>query len=469
MKNVALQSSVFVERVTDITASSFISTTTTACWGAYMKLAMKSILLLLLMLMLLLLGVSAVAQAQLFVTSKYGTPLTETFGIRGPATNPPVASQCHSASDKPIEHVSLPGRAFHAISTRDGCWIFVSMHPGPNSSGGGVAVLRRDDAGATVVRILPGPRVSGLALTHDEHILVAAEDDRLNFYDVGRLTSAAADVLLGVLYDEAEADKPFYFHMAITANDRLLFVSNHGGEAFTVIDLAEARRSGFRTLRVIGKIPTGYGSNSLALSADGRYAYALTQIAHPTWHWSDSCRAPGAPATAAPNHPQGAVHVIDVSRVAVDASHAVLVTVPAGCDPVRLVLSPKNDRVYITARSDNKLLAFDTRKLLSDSPHALVGTVATPTGSVGVVVLDAGRKIAVANALRFSGPSTDSEVVTVISAAAIARGQEAILGTIPSGGGPVDLSLMADGKTLLVPNYEPKALTLLQFERLVVK
>lgn len=398
------------------------------------------------------------------------------FAMAHAATGVAVA-QCRAESEQPITRVSLPGSAFHAIATRDGCWGFVSMGPGSDPTGAGVAVLKRNESGATLLRTVPGPRASGLALTHDEHILIVAATDRvgskmassLSFYDVGRLTSGASDFLLGVM--QSEGDPPGYFHMLVTPNDHLLFVSNHNTEGITVLDLAEARRSGFRTFRIVGKIPTGYGPVSIAISSDQRWLYATTQSAHDNWHWPIACRGPSAPGTAALTQPRGAVHVIDAARAAVDPAHSVVATVAAGCNPARLVLSPKSDRAYVTARSDDTLLVFDTKKIVTDSSHALVASIKTHTGPIGLAVLDGGRRLAVANALRFSGksPTSDSEVVMVVDTAAVARGQEAIIGSIPSGGGPVDLTLTPDGKTLLVPNNEPKALTFVQVRHLPSK
>jgi DNA-binding beta-propeller fold protein YncE len=233
--------------------------------------------------------------------------------------------------------------------------------------------------------------------------------------------------------------------------------------------LPEARRSAFGTLRVIGKIPTGEGPSDIVASPDGRRFFATAQIADTAWHWPNACRPPGEPVTSPPNHSRGVIYVIDAARAAVDPSHSVGGTVAAGCDPVRLGLSPTGDRAYVTANRDNALLIFDTARLTADSAHALVGTVATRRGPVGVAVLDGGRRIAVANASRFGPYAGDSEVVMLIDASAIARGRDAVIGTVPSGGGPVDLTLSRDGSTLLVPNFEPRALTFIQIQRASIR
>ena len=385
---------------------------------------------------------------------------------------------CRPSSAEATARVPLPGRAFHAVATHDGCWVFASMQEGPDSARAGVAIISLAGSTPALASIAAGPpRITGmpfsgafgLALTHDDRVLIVASPDRLSFYDVGRLTSGTPEPLLGFLRSEGEPAG--YFHAALTADSRVLLVSNHAQTSITVLDWAEARRSAFRTLRVIGKIPAGFGPGSIAASSDGERLYATTQIADTAWHWPATCRAPGAPASAAPNHAQGAVHVIDAGRAATDPSHSVIATIASGCDPVRLLLSPTNDRVYVTARGDNALLAFDAERLVADSAHALVATVGTRPGPVGLAALDGGRRIAVANAVRFLGPrfANDSEMVTLIDAAAIGRGRDAVIGSVPSGGGPVDLTSTADGSLLLVPNFETKGLTFIRPARAIAR
>jgi DNA-binding beta-propeller fold protein YncE len=393
-----------------------------------------------------------------------------------------VQDQCRLRSAEPMVRIPLPGRAFHAVSTQDGCWVFASMQEGPDSGMGGVAVVSLARGVPALARAVSGPpRVGGsgrppatfgLALTHDDRVLIVARGDRLIFYDVARLTSGAPEPLLGTL--QSEGNPAGYFHMAIAADDRILLAANHnyGQASITVVDLAEARRSAFRTIRVIGKIPTGEGPSSIAVSADGRRFFATAQIADTSWHWPTVCRPPGSAPTATPTHARGAVYVIDAARAAVDPGHSVIATTAAGCDPVRLVVSPMSNRAYVTANRDNALLAFDTERLVSDSAHALVGTVATRPGPVGVAVLDGGRRIAVTNSFRLVDPRAvggDSEVVMLIDASVIASSQNAVIGTIPSGGGPLDLTLTRDGSVLLVPNFEPRALTFIQIRRALAK
>lgn len=386
---------------------------------------------------------------------------------------PEAVGACDGSSSVPASRITLPGRAFQTLSTPDACWIFVSMHPRLDSGGSGLAVLKRTGDRISVQRIVPGPPslprfgvpgVFGLALTHDNRILIVAALDRLSFFDLARLTSGAANPLLGEL--RPDGAPPGYFNLAITANDKILFVTDHNEESITAIDLAAARQASFARIPVVGKIQVGYGPGSVALSRDDRYLYATTQIADPGWHWPNACRAPGAPATATPNHhPRGAVHVIDVAQAIADPTHSVVMTTEAGCDPVRLALSPTADRAYVTARSDNALLAFDTDRLRTDSSHALIGRVLTHTGPVGIAVLDEGRKVAVANALRFTGVSADSEVVSIIDATAMGSNRSLVIGNFASDGS-VDIELTRDGRTLVTTHFERQAITLFDVSKL---
>ena len=372
------------------------------------------------------------------------------------------------ATSQAVASVPLPGRAFKAIPTSDGCWVFVSMNARPDGTGSGVAVVRRIADGGVLTRTIPGPPAIprfgvpgafGMGVTQDGNVLIVAALDRLSFYDVGRLTSGAGDPLLGTLPSVGEPSG--FFSIGITADDRLLFATNHNDSVITIVDLAATRRSAFNAVVIIGRIPVGYGPSGLAFSSDQHYLYATSQIALAGWGWPNACKAPGAGASAAPNHRRGALHVIDVARAVVDPSRSVVATVPAGCDPVRVVTSTVDNRAYVTARSDNVLLAFDTGRLISDSAHALIGTVTTHTGPVGIALLGGGRRVVVTNSPRFAGSSTDTAMVTIVDANAIGTGRNATVTSVALIAGPLELTPTRDGRTLLLTGFESQRLVFL--------
>jgi len=144
----------------------------------------------------------------------------------------------------------------------------------------------------------------------------------------------------------------------------------------------------------------------------------------------------------------------------------VIAGIAAGCNPVRVALSPSGDRAYVTARADNELLTFDTNLILTDTAHALVGRVPVGTAPVGIVVMSGGSRIAVTNSNRFAGSGADHQVLTVIDAVKVSSGKDAVLGTIPAGGFPRELRVTADGQTLLVTNFSSRTVELIDLSRL---
>jgi len=206
---------------------------------------------------------------------------------------------------------------------------------------------------------------------------------------------------------------------------------------------------------------------ALTFSPDGRYLYTTSEVAPEEWDWLRSC-TPEVPVPSRPGlrRPEGAIVVVDAIKARTDPAHAVISKAPAGCSPVRLVLSPKGDVAYVTVRHNNELAAFDTEMLVSDPSHARIARVPVGTAPVGVAVVDGGRKLVVTNSNRFAGSDGDHQKLTVIDAARVSEGAGAVLGTIPAGGFPRELRVTADGRTLLVTNFLSSTLELVDLARL---
>jgi DNA-binding beta-propeller fold protein YncE len=143
--------------------------------------------------------------------------------------------------------------------------------------------------------------------------------------------------------------------------------------------------------------------------------------------------------------------VVNVSRAEQDPAHSIIAKSAAGCSPVRLVLSPYGERAYVTARSDNALLIFDTRKLISDTPHARIASIPVGNAPVGVAAIEQGLKIVVANSNRFSDNGKNQNL-SVIDA------NNKLMGVIPAQLFPRELRLTPDDRTLLVTNFTSKTL-----------
>jgi len=378
------------------------------------------------------------------------------------------SSQCNAAMSAPVSYVRLPGHPFGTVSTPDGCWLFVSLISSDPRSATGVALLSRARGQITLKKVFPvEAEPTGMTMTHDGKLLVVADGDYVVFMDVRAMTEGRGDPILGYLKD---ADNAGSVYVNTTADDRLLFVSDENVEAVSVIDLARARREGFKETAIIGKIPVGVAPIALTFSPDGRMLYTTSQRAPEGLGWPVECKPEGAdPATAKPRFPQGAIHVIDVAKAATDPAHSVAANVQAGCSPVRLAISPDGSRAYVTARNSNALLAFDTSKFLSDAEHARVGSVPVGTSPVGVAVVNGGRHVVVTNSNRFAREQTARQTMTVIDAARVAEGASAVLGSIPAGIFPREFGYSPDGQTLFVANYVSNELEVIDLKRMPIE
>lgn len=368
---------------------------------------------------------------------------------------------CNQPMPDPITHFKIADHPTDPVSTRDGCWILVSVRR--DSGGNGVAVLHRIGGTIELVRFVPIQGAPfGMSLTHDEKMLIVAADTQAAFLDVGRLISGQGNAVLGYIRDNTFGGAII---VNVTSDDRYLFISQERTATISVIDLRKARTAGFSTEAIVGGIPTGRLPISLVFSPNERYLYATSQEAAAAYGWPITCNPQTNP-TAPPDHPQGAILVIDVERAKSNPESSVIASVQAGCNPVRLVLSPDGNTAYVTARTDNALLVFDTRRIMTNSGDALIGRVPVGAAPVGVAVIDDGKKVVVTNSNKYAGGSDDKQDLMVVDTARVAAGASAVLGTIPAGAFPRQLHLTADGRTLLLTNFASGTLQIIDLGRL---
>ena len=371
---------------------------------------------------------------------------------------------CNVSNASPSATIALPTRPFAAAVTRDGCWVFVSGQSGAASQKG-IAVMKRAEGRVELSRLVPigSPTEFGMAITHDGRLLVVAASEIVVFLDVDRLISGAKDPVLGSFSDGKGAQS---IYANITADDKLLFVSDEKRQSITVIDLERARANGYKAEAIVGAIPVGRDPIALTFSPDGKWLYTTSELAPPDWNWPKACKPErSVPPTAEIVNPQGAVIVVDVARARTAPSQAVAARIPAGCSPVRMTISPGGERIYVTARNNDAVLAFDTAKLLSDPEHARVGSVPVGTAPVPIALIDDSRKLVVGNSNRFAG-NTEPQSLVVLDPAKITLGGAAVLGTIPAGAFPREMTVSADGHTLFLTNYGSQTLQVIDVARL---
>ena len=147
----------------------------------------------------------------------------------------------------------------------------------------------------------------------------------------------------------------------------------------------------------------------------------------------------------------GTLAVVDMRKAEAEPGRsAVKQEVNAGCGSARVITSRRGQYVWVTAAGGNALEAFSATSLLSDPRHALVARVAVGAAPFGLVLVDNGRRMVVADSSGGStGTGADLAVVNVSKALAH---QPAVVGAIRSRGRPRQFALEPGGKTLLVTN-----------------
>ena len=158
--------------------------------------------------------------------------------------------------------------------------------------------------------------------------------------------------------------------------------------------------------------------------------------------------------------------VIDVTRAERDPEHAVDSRVPAGCSPVRMAISPAGDRVYVTSRNSNAVVAFDEAKLISDPAHARLGMAAVGAAPVPIAVVSNGKLVVAGNSNRFAGGG-EAQSLTLLDAAKFQGNQDAAIGSIPAGAFPREMRVSSDGRTLFLTNFGSNSLQVMDVDKLV--
>ncbi|MDT3397144.1 YncE family protein [Streptomyces sp. B1866] len=309
---------------------------------------------------------------------------------------------------------------------------------------GDLGVLATDSFPPRLVRRIPLPVASlggsgatGLALTHDGRYLLAATGSGAIVVDAAKAAAGTAGAVLGTLTGTAGTSA---IQVALSPDDRYAFVTQEYGNSQTgdrggieVFDLSKAVTSGFPASAYVGSLTLGKAVVGVAVSPDGRRVYATSQL---------------APDGSGP----GLLSVADLATLETAPGRALLGSVPAGCNPVRVAAAPDGATVWVTARQSNALLAFDAARLTADPGNALLTSVQVGTAPVGLAFTGGGSRIVTADSNRFAAEGAVTGL-TVVDTQAALQGAKAGLGRIPTGAFPRELALSPDGRTLLVSDF----------------
>jgi DNA-binding beta-propeller fold protein YncE len=314
--------------------------------------------------------------------------------------------------------------------TPDGRWAFAALTDS-------VEVLRIGRSLAPVpVQDVPVPAASegllGDALTSDGRYLLLATGSGAVVVSTVRAEQGSASAVAGTLTNPLDGFAAI--EVALSLDGRFAFVTQEGSDQIAVYNLAWALAHGFGPADFVGNIPLGIAPVGMAVSPDGRWLYATSEVATTS------------------SGQTGTLTDISLPRAETNPAESVVATVDAGCNPVRVITSADGNKVWVTARASNDLLCFSAARLRTDPAHALVAVVPVGEAPVGLALARGGSRIVVADSNRF-GPGGAEADLDVVNVAAALRGQPAVLGHIPAGLFPREMALVPGGRTLLVTNY----------------
>lgn len=267
--------------------------------------------------------------------------------------------------------------------------------------------------------------------------------------DTALAVAGSDDAVVGILNGNTTTQAPGNgaIEVSISKDDDYVFISQESGPNPTLPNLPFGNIDVFRLNKTgtsVTGVPTGFldlGIDvvSTTLSADGRMMFPTSeQVFANDFH--------------------GLLNVVNVTTLESNPAKALLANVTTGCGAARSVLSPDGKTIWVAARYDNTLLAYDVDKVVSDPSDALVANVTVGTSPIGFAFVRNGSRIITADSNRFniSGPAGlqyGLSVVDVDVALSGNDGQKAVLGRIPTGYFARNVAVSPDGRTALVTVY----------------
>ena len=354
-----------------------------------------------------------------------------------------------------LANVPLPGNPFKAVATDDGQWIFVSIHANTTASSG-IAVLQKQGTQICFQHLIPLSGVPfGMTLSQNNRILVIADSSDVAFVDVAQAERGTQSAILGSVPEQSLSST---IEVTLSQDEHYVLATNENDGTVSVIDFQRLRAHNFGSDALIGQIPMGTAPVGMAVSPDNRFLYITSEA-------DGSASSTQGTGGTCGGVPQGSLSVAAIARAGQDPAHAIIAKVAAGCDPVRVVLSPSGDTAWVTARGNNAVLAFNTTRLLTHTGNALLTSVDVGPAPVGMALVDKGAVLVVANSNRFVEPQAP-QTLTILDTKQALTGKAAVLATIDVGAFPRELTLEANGQTLLLTNYNSSTLSIIDVAKL---
>jgi len=397
-------------------------------------------------------GTASASPAQTAAPSPAATPTAATQPLASPGCTSAGATG-GTLTSVATAMLAVPGAPVGVAATPDGHWAFTAISVG--AGGPSVEVLRLGGALApAVVRYIPVPgEPLGEAITPDgKYLLVADAEDGAAVISVARAEAGASGAVLGTLHAPGGGGAG---EVAVSPDGRFAFVTLEDSQSAAVFNLGAALSRGFGPADYVGTIPLGIAPVGITVSPDGRWLYATSEEESAALRRAipspGPTTAPAAVPGTTPGELPGTLTVINLRRAETDPAASVVASVTAGCQPVRVITSAGGSQVWVTVRASDDLLCFSAARLATDPARALVAAVRVGAAPVGLAAVRSGSLLVVADSDRFAATEPNSELDVVNVAAALA-GRPAVVGHIPAGVFPREMTLATDGR-LLVSNY----------------
>jgi DNA-binding beta-propeller fold protein YncE len=353
-----------------------------------------------------------------------------------PSTAPPSAASQSQVLPPPCTKKSANARVLSGVPSR-----LVTIGGQPYDavvSGGfgfvtyrsGLAVMDTTKFAPQVLYRIPLPTANGEALTPDHKHLVVSSGNGAVVYSV----SALKHQLPAFVGQLSSPGGRYGVQVALSPDGRFAFVTlQHSGQV-AVFNLRQALTRGFGPSNLVRTISVGSNPIGIAASTDGQYMYVAQGLAD---------TSPGL----------GTLVILDMAKAEKKSGQPIVHTVDAGCGPARVMPSADGKYVWVTAAAGNALIAYSAAKLISDPAHALIARVALGQAPLGMMTVNNGKQIVIADSNRYNVRGAVSHLAVVDVSKALAR-QPALVGLIKSGTAPRQFALEPNGTTLLVTNTQ---------------
>jgi DNA-binding beta-propeller fold protein YncE len=332
---------------------------------------------------------------------------------------------------QPIEKVAdLPSQPYAvAVSPR---WAFVSLPQSGPGGAGLISVLALRGSTARLIRTVPvtGQPI-GVTLAGDNRFLLVANAlGGLKVLRTSALETGKGRAVIAQLKSSGQGS----VEVAVSASERFAFVTEEDSDDVAVYSLGHllsgTGRPGQAGPHEIGSVPVGGAPSGITLAPGGSLLYVTSQSTPGNLYGK-----------------YGELSAISVAEAEHHPSRAVIGSVGAGCDPVRVELSDGGRIAWVTDRGADSVLAFRLSPPGSSTIGHLAAKVRVGPEPVSIAFTDSGAVALVTDSARFSDPNGNQTIAVIGTALALAR-RPALLGFLPAGAFPRQFGQAPNGPLL---------------------